>query len=159
MTDPVSNYRGDVRIDVKHFDLEWLRQADLVYQYGIDLAAARSEVDRTEEAMKIEEALAAKRVRDRGEKLTVDAIKQEVILDEKYTTHRENHLKACEEFNIMKAVFEAIVMKKATMENYLKGQLAGLWGEPVVYPNKEDRKETSVERCRNAGKQFKKKEE
>lgn len=129
------NYQRDVSIDVIHFDLEWLRQADLALRYGEELAEARRLMDRAEEDKKVEEAKAGKRIRDKIEaekrKLTVDAVKDEVFLDTEFSDAREAYSMASHNFNLVKAAYDAIMAKKSTMENYLKGQLAGLWGQPI----------------------------
>lgn len=128
------DYQRDVSIDVAHFDLEWLRQADLALRYGEELAEARAKMDRAKEAMQVEEAKAQFRVRTKyegGKQPTVDQIKAETLLDITYTKAREA-LAMCEHnFGLVRAAYDAIVMKKSTMENYLKGQLAGLWGQPI----------------------------
>lgn len=129
------DYQKDVSIDVAHFDLEWLRQADLALRYGEELAEARRLMDLAEEDKKVEEAKAGKRIRDKIEvekrKLTVDAIKDEVFLDTEFSNAREAYSMASHNFNLVKAAYDAIMVKKSTMENYLKGQLAGLWGQPI----------------------------
>jgi len=57
------DYEKDVSIDINHFDLEWLRQADLVLQYGEEHAQARFKLDRAKEAMEVEQAKAQVQLR------------------------------------------------------------------------------------------------
>lgn len=134
------DYEKDVSIDINHFDLEWLRQADLALQYGIEHAQSRFKLDRAKEAMEVEQARAQFRIREKyaGSKLpTVDQIHAETFLDLEYMEAREKYTLEGLNLNLVRAAFDAIMMKKSTMENYLKGQLAGLWGEPIE-PRKEE---------------------
>lgn len=134
-----SPYDKDVNIDIAHFDKEWLRQADLVLDYGIMMAEAKKKLDRSKEHMDIEEAKAQFRVREKYQGVkppTVDQVKAETLLDEKYTTARDKFAEANFHLGLVRAAYDAIVTKKSTMENYLKGQLAGFWGQPIE-PSRE----------------------
>lgn len=123
------DYRKDVSINVAHFDQEWLRQADLALRYGEELAESRRLMDSYEEAMKVEKAKAYLRASELN--LKVDATKATADIDPAYLKASQDYTSACHTFNLVKAGYDAIMVKKSTMENYLKGQLAGLWGQPV----------------------------
>lgn len=136
------DYEEDVKIDVAHFDLEWLRQADLVLQYGEEYTAARLKLDRAKEAMDVEQARAQFRIREKYAGMkppTVDQIHAETLLDEEYTAAREKYITDTHKMNLIRAAYDAVITKKSTMENYLKGQLAGLWGEPIEPERGEQR--------------------
>src|SRR5574343_417649 len=119
------DYRKDVSINVAHFDQEWLRQADLALRYREELAEARRTMDSAEEIMKVEKAKAYLRASEL--KLKVDETKATAETDPTYLDKVSQYGAACYNFNLVKAGYDAIMMKKSTMENYLKGQLAGLW--------------------------------
>lgn len=134
------DYEKDVSIDVAHFDSEWLRQANLVLQYGEEHATARLRFDKAKEAMEVEQAKAQFKVREKyaGSKLpTVDQIQAETLLDSNYSDARERYMREGHKLGLVRAAYDAVMMKKSTMENYLKGQLAGLWGDPIE-PRKEE---------------------
>lgn len=130
----MNDYGKDVSIDITHFDREWLRQADLALEYGEGVVMARAKMDRASENENVEEAKSKFRVRQKydGQKMpNQEMIAAEAFLDVEYTRARETYLKLKLDFELIRTAYDAIVMKKSTMENYLKGQLSGLWGEPI----------------------------
>jgi hypothetical protein len=128
------DYSKDVSIDPDRLDLEWLHQADLTLKYGEEVAEAQSRVDWEKESADVEEANASVRVRDfylsEGLKLpTVDQLRAEILLDGQFKGRREELLRAKHSLGLVKAAYEAILMRKPALENLVRlliqGYIAG----------------------------------
>lgn len=113
------NYKNDIRIDPNNLDIEWLRQPDLAYIYGNELAEARSKTDRAKERMDIESANAFKRALETVGK-PVDAVRAAADVDPDYRKSVEMFNQAKYEQGLLQAAYDAIQTKKTALENLVR---------------------------------------
>jgi len=146
-----SKWKKDVRIDLNNFDKEWLRQADLVLEYGLEEADAGYKVSEAEKALNVAKATALRKAFDIV-KSPVDRVKLEAELDPSYLSALDEYNNTKYEENLNRAAFKAIRRKRISMENYLRGHLNGLWGAPVI-PEVETTQEFVRERARDNAKE------
>lgn len=113
------DYDRDKRIDLNALHYEWMRQVQLVKDYEEEVVLAKAKVDEAEEAMKVEEAFAAERARDRLSaqgKFTVDMVKDAVTLDQVLRLKREALRQAQLSLGLVRAAAKAIDVKKSALE-------------------------------------------
>ncbi len=118
------DYERDKRIDLNNLHYEWIRQVEITHKYEEEVARAKFEVDRIEELVEVEEALAGKRARDnlttRGGKFTVDMVRDEVSLDPELSKRKEEHRQAVLELGLIRAAAKAIDVRKSALENLVE---------------------------------------
>lgn len=125
----------DKRIDLNNLHFEWMRQVDLSHEYGMNLAEARKRVEKAQEAVKVEEALAGERVRSKlsgmNVKFTVDMVKDGVALDEELRECKEELIEALYNRDVINAGFTAIQDKKKALEGLVELLRMEYWAVPV----------------------------
>lgn len=113
------DYDRDKRIDLNHLHYEWMRQVDLTKDYEEEVVKAKGAVDDAEEAVKVEEALAGERARERlsaAGKYTVDMVKDSVTLDRGLQAKKAVLRQATLDLGLVKAAARAIDVKKSALE-------------------------------------------
>lgn len=115
------NYLDDIHIDQDRLDQEWRNQPELFLQYAQAAVEARSEADRTKEALAIAKAAADACIRDtEGKKPTEAAIVSAVLLDEDVQEATATNNAAWERAGMLQVAKEAFEHRKAALENLVR---------------------------------------
>lgn len=128
------NYEADIRVDYGNLDVEWIKQADLTYYYGKEVAEARAKVDRLKEALDVDEAQALIRAfvpGEDGKKPTVDMAKAIAQSDPKRCLTADQLNEARRELGLIQAAYDAIQVKKYSLENLVRLHGQSYFAGPV----------------------------
>ena len=134
------DFEKDVRIDADSLEVEWTRQPELTHKYGLELARARAEADRTKEALALIEAETKAAIRANPakfgiEKVTEGAINEAVTISDGYRAATADHLKAKADQDIIQAGLNAIYAKKDALENLVRLLGQNYFAAPTVPHN------------------------
>lgn len=115
-------YEKDISIDETALDIEWLRQSDLMRQYGQKVAELRLEMDQASEIVDIIYAELDKKIRDKPEdfnlgKITEGIVKSTITDHEDHKDAKRKFLKARYEYEMAKAAVTALEHKKEALKN------------------------------------------
>lgn len=141
--DPLSHL-PDLRIDPHTLDKEWIRQPDLVGDYGAALSNARRELDDASTAVGVISAELDASIRDRPgkfgiDKLTEGAIKQAIQNDESYQAacSKVNEIKHL--VNLLGVAMTRLEHRKKALENLTELHFAGYYAEPTPKQRSQER--------------------
>ncbi len=131
------NYEEDIRIDETALDVEWLRQADLMYRYAKHQAETRKEMDEAKERLDVVRAKVEMEIRNNPEayglsKVTEGAIQSTVILQPEYQQASQAYNDVKYENDVAIAAVRAIDQKKTALENLVKLLGASYFAGPVA---------------------------
>lgn len=114
------DYERDKLVDLNNLHFEWMRQVQLAKDYEEEVVLAKKKVDDFEEKVKVEEALAGDRARERftsgGSKFTVDMIRDAVTLDETLQEVKARYREAVLNLGLCRAASKSIDTKKPALE-------------------------------------------
>lgn len=119
------NYEQDTRIDPDALDVEWLRQADLMFKYAKHAADCKKEVDDAKERLDVEKARIELNIRTDPEsfglpKVTEAGIQSAVLLTKEYKAAVQAYNEAKYEYEISVAAVRAMDQRKTALENLVK---------------------------------------
>jgi hypothetical protein len=121
------SYNSDVKIDPNALDDEWLRQADLMRKYSVQVADFLQQKERAEEELNVCKADLDKDIRSDpdGYNITAPKITETVIINTIYiqAVYRDAAEKVSDvthEWNVAKAMVTSIDHKKTALECLVK---------------------------------------
>ena len=119
------DYEKDVAIDPDALDVEWLRQAGLMLQYGKYAAQAKLELDAAKEKLEVVKAELAQAIRaDPGKfglaKVTEGAVTEEILTQKSHEEASGIYLAAKYEADMALYAVRAIEQKKTALENLVR---------------------------------------
>lgn len=130
------DYDRDKLIDLNNLHYEWMRQVQLAKDYEEEVVQAKKRMDDLEEAIKVEEALAGERARERlstAGKFTVDMVRDAVLLDKALQVKKEQHRQAILELGLCRAASKSIDTKKSALEGIVELWKREYWGTPFEH--------------------------
>lgn len=119
------NYEQDISIDEQALDVEWLRQAAIMFRYAKHAADTKKEVDEAKERLDVGKAQLEMSIRSEPEKygiskVTESAIQSALLLQAEYQRLTQNYIDAKYENDVAAAVVRAVDQKKTALENLVK---------------------------------------
>lgn len=134
------DYERDKLVDLNHLHFEWMRQVQLAKYYEEEVVQAKKKVDDLEEAVKVEEALAGERARERlsGGKFTVDMVRDAVLLDPDLRVKKEQYRQAVLELGLCRAASKSIDTKKSALEGIVELWKREYFGTPFEHRDYEE---------------------
>lgn len=131
------NYEEDIQIDEHALDVEWLRQANLMYKYAKHQAQTKKEMDEAKERLDVGRAKIEMEIRNNPEayglsKVTEGAIQSAILLQPEYQKLVQEYNDAKYENDVAVAAVRAIDQKKTALENLVKLLGASYFAGPVV---------------------------
>lgn len=127
--------RSDFQVDELNIQHEWLRQADLVKEYGDHQADAQQAYDKAKAALDVAKFRAAKAIRlEPGRygltKDTEKAIEQAVPAHPDVLNAISEAIDARHDLDVAKAAVSALDHKRTAMSSLVNLIQLGLWAEP-----------------------------
>jgi hypothetical protein len=131
----MADYERDKLIDLNHLHYEWMRQVQLAKDYEEEVVMAKKLVDDLDEAVKVEEALAGERARERfsGGKFTVDMVRDAVLLDGALQNRKDEYRQAVVDLGLTRAASKSIDTKKSALEGIVELWKREYWGTPFEH--------------------------
>lgn len=119
------NYEKDIRIDETALDVEWWEQPSLFMKYAKNAANCQLEFDRCKEKLDLVRAELDKEIRENPEKfginkITENAISNQIIFLKKYRDTNNELLKAKYELEIARVAVQAMNQRKEALENLVR---------------------------------------
>lgn len=119
------NYLEDIKIDENSLDIEWLQQPKLMLQYAQHAAYCSRELDAAKEAVNLVKAELDREIRTNPEKykiskITETAVANTILEQDEYKIATEEVTLKKYEFDIARAVVQALDQKKTALENLVK---------------------------------------
>ena len=131
------NYEQDVSIDETALDVEWLQQANLMYQYARYHAETKKAVDEAKERLDFIKAKLEMDIRANPEtyglsKVTESAVASAILLQPEYQEASKKYIEARYENDVASAAVRAIDQKKTALENLVKLLSVSYFAGPSV---------------------------
>jgi len=121
------DFEKDIRVDIHHLELEWVRQPQLVWKYGKLAADAKDEVSRIENQISMHESDVAADVRKKPElfglpsdKVTDKNIRYAIESDPTFQQLNTKLRKAKKNYDIIERAVTSIDHKKRSLEHLVK---------------------------------------
>lgn len=127
--------RSDFQIDELDIQTEWLRQADLVKEYGDHQADAQQSYDKAKAALEVAKFEAAKAIRKEPGRYgvvkdTEKAIEQAIPSHPAVAIATSEVIDARHDLDVAKAAVSALDHKRTAMSSLVQLIQLGLWAEP-----------------------------
>lgn len=135
------DYERDKLVDLNNLHFEWMRQVQLAKDYEEEVVQAKKRMDDLEEAVKVEEALAGDRARDRlsaAGKFTVDMVRDSVLLDPDLRSKKEQYRQAVLDLGLCRAASKSIDTKKSALESLVELFKREYFGVPFEHRSYEE---------------------
>lgn len=135
------DYERDKLVDLNNLHFEWMRQVQLAKDYEEEVVQAKKKVDDLEETVKIEEALAGERARERlsvSGKFTVDMVRDAVFLDPGLKIKKDQYRQAVLELGLCRAASKSIDTKKSALEALVELFKREYFGTPFEHRDYEN---------------------
>jgi len=119
------DYEKDLKIDDSMLEVEWLGQAELFMRWAEYKADCDATVRKLKEGLETLRAEIASHIRQNptelpGGKVTVDAVKEHIQMDEQYIDALTELEEATHDADIAKSAVMAFQMRKDALENLVK---------------------------------------
>jgi hypothetical protein len=119
------DYEKDTSIDERGLDVEWLRQPQLMAQYGKHAAKCKLDMDYTKEDLDVVKAQLDRDIRAFPDnyglgKLTETIVSNTIIIQPEYKDASKQYLDAKYEYDMAMAAVRAIDQKKTALENLVR---------------------------------------
>lgn len=132
-----NQYEFDIRIDETQLDVEWLEQPALTFKYGKLVTHLESMMNQAKEAMDLVRAELDISIRKKPseyglEKLTEDAIKNVIMLQDSFNEAQEELAEATYEYKVARNALDAVMVRKSALENLVRLHGANYFAGPSV---------------------------
>jgi len=131
------DYEKDLKVDLYSLETQWEIQPELYMKWAKFHAEAISERDRLKEKLELVRSGLSSDIRKNPikyglEKVTEAAVNATVVEDQKFVTANHMLIDATENVNVLAGAKEAVIHKKAALENLVKLWLGGYYAKPEI---------------------------
>jgi hypothetical protein len=139
----LKDYEKDLKVDLYSLETQWEVQPELYMKWAKFHAEAISERDRLKEKLELVRSELSSDIRKNPakyglEKVTEAAVNATVVEDQKFIMNNHILIDATENVNVLAGAKEAIIHKKAALENLVKLWLGGYYAKPEIPQEAKD---------------------
>lgn len=131
------SYSEELKIDIYNLHREAQNQPALLMRYATEYARAKRRMSHKEREVKVKRAQIGREIRESGEKLTVDAIKEKIELHPEVVLMELEIVELAFNVNIMWSAVEAFKDRRSEIGEIIELYKLGYFSQSVTTPTKE----------------------